>query len=475
MGKKIMKYMLVPGETYDMIDSKGESWSVYYKDDILISPLSLERWTKRKLIDLYNNRDNKTPGDLYILKNPDSKKLPVIIAELAKLLKDNRINRGRAGKGKEMKQIKPKDIQKVLEPLLSTGGDFFDELLDSLSDEQPGIFEFLDDADELNDKEHYYMLYIALMGWHIIKTVLEVKTRVSEDFLYEQHARNITYSYECGQVRGKSDEEIFSELFHQNNQPDLMSYLINLLTGFYDRSGRSVREKMFTVIALNIKTVVDCLVLDEKEELAETCDREFSDENFKSVKESVKGYIYEFRKSPLFMKLKHEEKDEAEFIISTFSEMMYMYFLLQPRHWNTRRAAECIGGLMPAKVVAGDRFFKAVEPVLVSFLTFCSGKGYVTDGEIIAGRLNGITEALLDAAGDENLWNDGKALLKKAETRGVDISDRNEIENFINIYNRETAADRMQKTAVKKNKPGRNDPCPCGSGKKYKKCCGMNG
>ncbi len=25
-----------------------------------------------------------------------------------------------------------------------------------------------------------------------------------------------------------------------------------------------------------------------------------------------------------------------------------------------------------------------------------------------------------------------------------------------------------------KKKPGRNDPCPCGSGKKYKKCCGMN-
>jgi preprotein translocase subunit SecA len=22
-------------------------------------------------------------------------------------------------------------------------------------------------------------------------------------------------------------------------------------------------------------------------------------------------------------------------------------------------------------------------------------------------------------------------------------------------------------------KPGRNDPCPCGSGKKYKKCCAL--
>lgn len=28
------------------------------------------------------------------------------------------------------------------------------------------------------------------------------------------------------------------------------------------------------------------------------------------------------------------------------------------------------------------------------------------------------------------------------------------------------------KTVVKENKVGRNDPCPCGSGKKHKKCCG---
>ena len=28
--------------------------------------------------------------------------------------------------------------------------------------------------------------------------------------------------------------------------------------------------------------------------------------------------------------------------------------------------------------------------------------------------------------------------------------------------------------APAQNKPGRNDPCPCGSGKKYKKCCGAN-
>jgi len=25
---------------------------------------------------------------------------------------------------------------------------------------------------------------------------------------------------------------------------------------------------------------------------------------------------------------------------------------------------------------------------------------------------------------------------------------------------------------IAEKKPGRNDPCPCGSGKKYKNCCG---
>ena len=35
-----------------------------------------------------------------------------------------------------------------------------------------------------------------------------------------------------------------------------------------------------------------------------------------------------------------------------------------------------------------------------------------------------------------------------------------------------TKAYKKSKTIVKEKTPGRNDPCPCGSGKKYKKCCG---
>jgi preprotein translocase subunit SecA len=36
-------------------------------------------------------------------------------------------------------------------------------------------------------------------------------------------------------------------------------------------------------------------------------------------------------------------------------------------------------------------------------------------------------------------------------------------------------SDAVEVKPVKKDvKVGRNDPCPCGSGKKYKKCCGAN-
>jgi hypothetical protein len=35
-----------------------------------------------------------------------------------------------------------------------------------------------------------------------------------------------------------------------------------------------------------------------------------------------------------------------------------------------------------------------------------------------------------------------------------------------------TKEQRKAGTVIKDKTPGRNDPCPCGSGKKYKKCCG---
>ncbi|MBQ7930797.1 MAG: SEC-C domain-containing protein, partial [Clostridia bacterium] len=46
-------------------------------------------------------------------------------------------------------------------------------------------------------------------------------------------------------------------------------------------------------------------------------------------------------------------------------------------------------------------------------------------------------------------------------------------EGFGGAQNKQAPA--PKKPVVNKTpKVGRNDPCPCGSGKKYKKCCGAN-
>lgn len=56
------------------------------------------------------------------------------------------------------------------------------------------------------------------------------------------------------------------------------------------------------------------------------------------------------------------------------------------------------------------------------------------------------------------------------------------IMDFEDDWTDDELEDFMLQQEIKKREPyvktepeiGRNDPCPCGSGKKYKKCCGRN-
>ena len=52
------------------------------------------------------------------------------------------------------------------------------------------------------------------------------------------------------------------------------------------------------------------------------------------------------------------------------------------------------------------------------------------------------------------------------------IEDFNEIKSPSSLQY--SPDEKSSTTIVKDKKIGRNDPCPCGSGKKYKYCCGRN-
>lgn len=108
---------------------------------------------------------------------------------------------------------------------------------------------------------------------------------------------------------------------------------------------------------------------------------------------------------------------------------------------------------------------------------------YEVDILTMTGFLDGINDSLKEANPIEEMDEDTKVslcfdkplLYKNMVAAGADWLYG--LEEWNHIFDEETrkALYKEQKTSttiVKGNKVYPNDPCPCGSGKKYKKCCG---
>jgi len=65
-----------------------------------------------------------------------------------------------------------------------------------------------------------------------------------------------------------------------------------------------------------------------------------------------------------------------------------------------------------------------------------------------------------------------KKKLHDLSQRGRSTEDVEAEEDAIEQARKQREADPDKYKLTKADTIGRNDPCPCGSGKKYKKCCG---
>lgn len=55
----------------------------------------------------------------------------------------------------------------------------------------------------------------------------------------------------------------------------------------------------------------------------------------------------------------------------------------------------------------------------------------------------------------------------------LEFRDEHPLRDRINAYKQDRIRMLRAETTVRSNLVGRNDPCPCGSGKKHKRCCGV--
>ena len=110
---------------------------------------------------------------------------------------------------------------------------------------------------------------------------------------------------------------------------------------------------------------------------------------------------------------------------------------------------------------------------------------YGIDVQTMTGFLDGINDSLVEPNPIEEMEEDTPVSLafdkEKLYKNMVDAKADwlYGLEAWKDIYSEEELKNlyreaKKMNTIVKGKKIGRNDPCPCGSGKKYKFCCGRN-
>ena len=132
---------------------------------------------------------------------------------------------------------------------------------------------------------------------------------------------------------------------------------------------------------------------------------------------------------------------------------------------------------------------KIYEGILEQKITEISGtvaemaERYNMSMEQVCGFLDGINDASLEPIEVDKLEADHAVSLtldfEKLYKKMVEYKAQHlySLPQWDGIFTPEEqkamyAAQKTSGTVVKEPTPSRNDPCPCGSGKKYKKCCG---
>lgn len=197
--------------------------------------------------------------------------------------------------------------------------------------------------------------------------------------------------------------------------------------------------------------------------------RNYSDAKKNKIKKSVQTWIEEFKGDKGYLILTDGQKEDAGFIIDVFADLMYGYLLQEPAQWDAAALEECCLDLLPGKVSAELSVYRSVEPVLAGFFKFLQEKGHITKAPALISRLKKVSGTMINLAGNPENWGPSKKLVMGAIQAGVNMEEPGAFDRYVQKVNM------MNEKAAEAPglKVGRNEPCPCGSGKKYKKCCGV--
>jgi len=208
-----------------------------------------------------------------------------------------------------------------------------------------------------------------------------------------------------------------------------------------------------------------------------------------AIHKQVGGWFDAFVGGPQYQPLTEIQRAKAPGIVRFFTECSFRHIGAAPEKWNQSVLRECCVEILPRKISVELAFFQAVAPVLSAFFDFLADKGLLSHACDLAKTVAELDNEIVAASQDEGSWGPAKTFIMAAEKAGVNTCDQRALGQFMVEHNlRQLARTQAQPPASvvpmaslatpaiplrhSHPKPGRNDPCPCGSGKKFKKCCG---
>ena len=176
--------------------------------------------------------------------------------------------------------------------------------------------------------------------------------------------------------------------------------------------------------------------------------------------------------------------EQVPFILDRLLDYAGKYEGAAPNELNEQVLRRVLLDVFPRRIAGEQDFFAKVAPVVEAFLEWMGSEGILENASALAQSVRGWAEEIVAAGMDPEKWGPDKTTVMEAEQASVYVRDAEAEREFWHQQALQSleqdAPDQEDESPYTPTAPivehtpkiGRNDPCPCGSGKKYKKCCG---
>ncbi len=159
---------------------------------------------------------------------------------------------------------------------------------------------------------------------------------------------------------------------------------------------------------------------------------------------------------------------------------------LEPGEWDDLALRQLLLQIMPEQMPADRVILEKIAPVTEALLYWLGFEGLLDDADTLIASVRDLSESIVAIGMDPQRWGPAKRALMEARQMGVKVVEEETVATSRAQTPESVPEEPRDRPPPKAEEPpipiseysakvGRNDPCPCGSGKKYKKCHGRPG